>query len=467
MKFIYKFLSFLLIGFLILPACDKKLDLKPLQSIDSEAALNTSEDVITALVGAYSIFRGGVLLAVGGVLGTPGSLYGGDLLLAGDLLAGDGEIRWNGTFAQYRDILNKGMVAENPVALSNWAAAYHTINSINNVLAAVDKVVAAERNTVRGEALWMRGVLYFELVRFYAQPWDATGSNNGAGVPIVLNPTKSISAADFINRSTIAEVYARVIADLTEAKSLLPNNNGLRANTFTASAFLARVYLQQSNFAGALAEANLVIGSGKYSLNANVTTAFAEDNSPEGIFEIQQNAQNNAGQTNFGLATFYANLLGTGRGDIEILPGHTGLYGATDRRLTDLIYTGTGLRPGRLTSGKWTDPTKNIPIVRLAEMLLIRAECNSRLGSATGDTPLADVNRLRTRANLTSLLAVTLNDILAERRLELAFEGARIHDLKRLKQNVGARAFNDPKLVFPIPRRDIDINANLVQNPTY
>jgi hypothetical protein len=88
-------------------------------------------------------------------------------------------------------------------------------------------------------------------------------------------------------------------------------------------------------------------------------------------------------------------------------------------------------------------------------------------GTTVGASPLDDVNRIRNRAGLASLSAVTLNDILKERYLELAFEGHNMPEKKRMKQNIGSLAWNSPKLIFPIPQREIDVNKNLKQNEGY
>ena len=108
-------------------------------------------------------------------------------------------------------------------------------------------------------------------------------------------------------------------------------------------------------------------------------------------------------------------------------------------------------------------------ILRLAEMYLIRAESNFRLGTTTGDIPLKDINRIRARAGLSPLTTATLDlaAILKERKLELAFEGHLLHDIKRLQGNVGSLPWNSPKLVFPIPERETIANPNLVQNEGY
>jgi hypothetical protein len=104
-------------------------------------------------------------------------------------------------------------------------------------------------------------------------------------------------------------------------------------------------------------------------------------------------------------------------------------------------------------------------------LLLIRAEANLRLNSAIGDTPANDINKIRTRAGATAITTPTLKDVLIERKLELAFEGFWIHDVKRNKENVIGQSktylYNDPRLVFPIPLRELNTNKKITQNPGY
>jgi len=83
------------------------------------------------------------------------------------------------------------------------------------------------------------------------------------------------------------------------------------------------------------------------------------------------------------------------------------------------------------------------------------------LNTSVGDTPLNDYNMTHVRAGLPAAESVTLDDILLERRLELAHEGFKLHDVKRLKLNVGTLPYNDPKLVYPIPAREIAANPKL------
>lgn len=443
--------------------CNYKLDEPvPQQSFTVDIAFNTPEGAQNAIIGVYGIIAGS-------------TLYGESIQMASDLMGASDDFNWRGTFFAQRDLRNKNMVSDNGIATNTWITAYRAINASNSVLEKLDVITnPTDKNTARGELLFLRALCHFDLVRLYAQPWDAAGTNTGLGVPLML------VANNFnkVSRNSIAEVYAQVIQDLQNAESLLPATNNNRATSFAAKALLARVYLQQGNYTQALAKANDVISNGSYTLGSTVNAVFDGNNTPEAIFEIQQTSVNNAGQTNSGLATFYSNQNGIGRGDIEIRAEHLALYTMADARLTELFYVGTGNKPGEQACGKWKSPVKNYNIIRLAEMYLIRAEANFRNSTSTGATPLADINRIRNRAGLTNLATVTLNNILLERRVELCFEGHRLHDLKRLKQNIvilnGTTTvitttfpYNSPKAVLPIPLREINVNSNLVQNPGY
>jgi hypothetical protein len=91
------------------------------------------------------------------------------------------------------------------------------------------------------------------------------------------------------------------------------------------------------------------------------------------------------------------------------------------------------------------------------------------LGTTVGATPVDDYNQTHTRARRTAKKSVTLDDILLERRLELADEGFKLHDMKCLKLNVGPIPYNDPRLVYPIPAREIAANPTIAaeQNDGY
>jgi len=434
-----------------LAGCDNRLDVAPKNSIPAAGALNTSSDVEALLRGGYELLGNNYL-------------YGGAFQYYADFLGDDGEIQFGGTFAQPRQIINKSVLVTNSFVSLTWTNSYRTINVANTVLGALDRVTDANKNSVEGSAKFMRGALYFELARLYGKAWnDGTPANNPA-VPLVVtateadSPNESVATLSQAPRNSVAEVYAQAISDLLDAERLLPRSNGVYATTYTASALLARIYLQQGKYAEAAAEANKVIASGNFSLVSSITAEFESgSNTSESIFDVQITTQSGTNDLN----TFYSN---NSRGDVAVLDSHLALYEAGDERL-DLFYTGFG--PDAALTTKFDNVYGNIHVIRLAEMYLTRAEGNFRAGTAVGATPLSDINRVRARVGLPALTTLTLPAILQERRLELAFEGFLVHDLKRNALPVGNLPYNSPRLVFPIPQRERDLNANLEQNPGY
>lgn len=421
--------------------CDKYLDLKPSSSISDKVALSTDESVKLVLQGAYSQFA------------LPG-IYGGNVLRNAELLGGDNEIQWVGTYIDPRQIYNKTMIATNSEAEAHWVDSYEVINTVNNVLSSLSVVKDADRDNIEGQSLFLRGLMYFDLVRFFAEQYKFGTANTQMGVPLVLTPTGAISSANYVHRNTVDEVYAQVIADLTSAASKLPEDNDVYASSGAAKALLARVYLQKGEYDKARDNASAVIESGMYSILPSYASVFDNDNnSPEDIFATQITPQDR-----FSAMTEYFSVpeFGGRDGDIEILDGHLSLYSAGDKRLS-LFFIGNDAE----RTGKWNNQYGVINLIRLAEMYLIRSECNQRLGTAIGATPLADYNVIHTRAGLDPATSITLNDILYERRLELAFEGFKIHDMRRLHEDVGIHSYDDPKLIFPIPAREIQANPGL------
>lgn len=402
-----------------------------------------------------------------------GSLYGTNLLMLPDLLGGDGTLSWRGTFQSPRQVYNKTMTRDNADANLMWTDAYQVINIANITLSSLDIVKDADlRGQLNGEALFMRGIMHFELVRLFALPWGATADNSQLGVVIKTKPTLTEAEAfERIPRSTVKQVYDLVIADLIAAVALLPEENDKRVTKYTALAFLSRVYLQQGNYAGARDAADEVIESGYFKLNASVSAVFSNKNTAESIWEIEQNEQNNAGTANNGMATFFASLPGIGRADVRINPDFIDdSYSDDDLRKTEWYYIGTGARPGNTYTSKWKSFSQNLPIIRLAELYLTRAEANVVLGTTVGATPgedLAQVNN-SIRTNTTAPANPTLEEILFERFIELAYEGHRIHDLKRLRLPTDVYEWDANELVFPIPQREVDATQGIIiQNPGY
>jgi hypothetical protein len=210
-------------------------------------------------------------------------------------------------------------------------------------------------------------------------------------------------------------------------------------------------------------------------MNTTYDAVFnGETNGLEDIFMIQVTTQTgvNAMQTYYGISTQ------GGRGDIDVQQKHLDFYNPADVRGAYFFDDN-----GRTRTEKWQNQFANVITVRLAELYLIRAECNVRLSSSVGDTPSNDLQRSRDRAGLTTPIAApTLNDVLLERKLELAHEGQALHDFKRTQGLsytladfngvvgdglVDGFAYDANELVYPIPDREMNVNSNLIQNPGY
>lgn len=464
-------------------ACDKQLDITPRQAIETDKVFVNGANLEAALSGAYSEIKG----TFNGPQG--GEMYGGDFNLFSELLAADGNVAWAGSFGSYRQFSNKSIVTTNTPVANNWIRAYFAILNLNQVLAHLDVADDdAQRARVEGEALALRSMIYFELVRLWARPWGTGTEAADPGVPLVLsavNTTEDAEKLTLIGRSTVKAVYDQVISDLIKAKGLLEDEgaNGTKISTYAVSAILSRVYLQQGEYAKAAEEANRVIESGFYSLGPSPLRVFnTPSNSSEDVFAIQQSALSNAGTSNGGLATFYARLNGSGRGDMQVQEAFFDLFEPGDLRgqieddlpqtatianVNEMYYIGVGgQNAGFIQCAKYGNGNLNIQVIRLAEMYLTRAEGNFESGQNLGATPLADINRIRQRAGLAPILLVNRDEIRKERQRELAFEGFRLHDKKRWKENVGDLPYDSPKLVAPIPERELEV-YNIPQNPGY
>lgn len=452
-KLIYSL--FLYTGLFLVSSCASKLDVQPTQSIDENAALGTSKDVEVTLIGCYDGLQ-------------DVDVYGGAFQYTSELLANSDELTFGGTFQNILELYNKAITTSNATATETWTDSYVVINRCNNVLSALEIVDEDKRQRIEGEAKFIRGSLYFDLVKLYAKTWGDGDNASNPGVPIVLTPTRGISDADYIARNSVAEVYAQAIKDLTEAKALLPETNTIYATKYAAAAQLSRVYLMQSEFAAARDAASEVIESGEYSLNDTFESLFytfinnGGANPDEYIFSMIVTQQDGINDMNTFFGTTITTIPGTsGRGDIRVTAKHLSLYEAGDVRGSFFVNKNFNF------TQKHLDNYGNVLQFRLGEMYLTRAEANFRLGTSIGATALADINAIRTRAGLKAATTLTLESILKERHLELAFEGQYLHDLKRNKLSTGTLAYNSPKLILPIPQREIDVNPKLVQNEGY
>ena len=241
-------------------ACSDELELSDPDAIGDDISLATDENVKSVLLGGYNALSNG-------------DLFGGGAQRNSELLGASGEIKWSGTFTDPGDIFNKDMATTSSDASDFWIAAYNAINISNNVLSALDVVNDDDREQVEGEALFIRGLAYFELAKFFGKPYSDGATTTELAVPILL--VEDRNSIELFSRNTVEEVYQQVIDDLTAAESLLEEGpNPGQASSEAAAAILSRVYLQMEDYANARDAANRVINSGNHSLVADYDDVF-------------------------------------------------------------------------------------------------------------------------------------------------------------------------------------------------
>jgi hypothetical protein len=431
--------------------CDDNLDIKPEHAILADDAIKTPANIHKILVNAYGVARSS-------------SSYGGGIALASELLANDGDVYWNGTYVQPGEYDEKAVLTDNSFVANIWLNAYDISNQTNIVLDNLAVITdAADKDVTEGEAKFLRGLAYFDLARLFAKPYVSGSVNTQLGVPIVLKGVLNPSQIEFPKRNTLEEVYTQVIADLNDAYTLLPETNDIFATKYSAAALLARVYLQKGDYANAQVMADIVINDSGAALTATFAQAFNNlENSNEDLFAWQVTSQD--------VSSNYFNVFWAGEDfggrvgnpDVDIEPQHWDIYDDANDQRADFFY-----EADYWCTTKWQNQFANIPLLRLSEMYLIRAESNFRLGTAIGLSPLDDINLIRERSGATLFLTVDLATILMERKRELSFEGFALFDAKRLKQNIGSLPYDANNLILPIPRREMDVNPNLIQNDGY
>jgi starch-binding outer membrane protein, SusD/RagB family len=484
MKNIFKILFSALLA-LSLFSCEKFLDLKPVsngiavenQSSDS-VLYKSAGEAEAALAGVYADFRN--------------EYYELDYFVNGDAQSDDAYAGADNPANFQIDDYN--IDATNLNVTRDWAYLYSTIGKantvINNVNEVTDPDLTAERKMeIISEASFIRAFMYFQLVQLWGD------------VPLILTSVETfnldILPLLFPPRTPMAEVYTQIIADLNAA---LPHVSATAVNKSyvtkgAVNAMLAKVYATQDphDWDKVLQYCNDVIAGG-YSLLPEYDQLWdnEHENSIESIFEINYDGTSSSG--NWGASMF----IGMDWKKFNI-PSND-LVAAFDsendniRKASSITFLDV--------SGKWSDENwpqtdypfinkyrintspspQNYIFIRLADILLLKAEALNEKGDVTGAATL--VNQVRTRVSLPNTGASDQASmrlaIEKERRLELAFEGQRWYDLKRTGraievinnakgpdgQSLGYQ-LTPNKLIWPVPQSEMDKNSKLVQNPGY
>jgi starch-binding outer membrane protein, SusD/RagB family len=501
-------------------SCKDVVDLQPYASLSESSAFATASSIELSVMGMYNGAQRGYYPANGAQRGYP---FGAAFVEQGDC-RGEDAINLQAFFQFTYEGTYSTTTANNE---AYWSDTYRLINRCNMVIEGVNNAVAANiitaavGNQYLGEAYFMRAISHLELLFHFARPYKYTSDASHPGVPYRVKPYTTQAAIDegtTQGRNTVADCYAKIIADLDFAEANLPAKSIRpvgptrisRATKGAAIAYKTRVYQHMWNWTKVISEfAKLpTTGNDAYSLTATPDVPFTTQlSNTESIFSIENSATNNP-TTNGALPQMYN---GKGRGLVCISPiiWRNAFWLADDKR-RGATMTYTVAANGIIYSEKYKDYTNftdPAPVIRYAEVLLNVAEAYCRLATPAGApdaNALLNLNKVRDRSLATPATqsytaasfatnTLLLDAILAERRIEFCMEGRRWPDIHRLMLDIPAKlsnsnpaataytlgtpysgpygvaavAFTNYKFLWPIPQIEINVNPTLAaqQNP--
>jgi hypothetical protein len=445
---------------------DSFLDQKPYTSLPPADAVASERDLLVALTGTYQGLRNA-------------NNFGRNIPVIGDLAA-DNVFVSLANSGRYTTFNAYSFTLASSEYEGLWNSLYADILRANNIIDA-NLSGTANIDQYKGEAYALRALCYFELLKHFARPF--TDTPDGPGVPINLHYDITVKAP----RSTIAQVYTQIQTDLQAAYGLMTLYRGTGYfSKYSARAIAAKVALFKGDYANALTLAQDVITNGGFTIvpaadlvaywgnpTAQVSTKI------ETMFEVVSDAVNTLGTDE--LAYMYSQA---GYGDLLANPDLYNLYRTTDVRkslITIGVRPNGGENPAYIVTKfkSVANDRDDKKVIRISDVYLIAAES----AQATGNNTLAltYLNTLVARRDPTLIYASTgaalLEDILTERRKELAFEGDRLHTLNRLKRDItrstsypaAARSipYSNFRRVGPIPQTELLYNTAVTQNTGY
>lgn len=480
------------------PACNDFLsEVQPKDNLPITSVFQTAADLESALNGVYNILQ-------------HPAIAGLNLLFYGDLLSRNGTFTISG-FPEEFDIANQTLRSSNFRVEQTWTRTYEAINLINSILNALEKIQdtslnAGKGDRIRGECLFLRGVLHFELVKLYGIPYNIGPDQDG--VPLLTKAVLESGSLTFPSRASVTAIYSQIEEDLNAAKALLPMSQPKdRANPAAAVAYLARVAFQKEDYSSVIIHTQNLFDNYGLSLTETPSDFFTNEDNSELIWAISYTPSDpNTGIDGGKAAWFHEN-----QARVSISPAlktafnqiitneqkqalsDVGLQAMDLRTTADLANNFPLVSNDLNYTNKYEDTGGNsddTPMARLAEFYLMAAEAIARTEGITPQS-INLLNAIRLRALrgldasgseistpvLTEIIQYKVADFMGtngldnfietlaiERRVELCFEGNYLHDLVRLKKSVQDIPFSDCRLRLPIPQREIDVNTNLTQN---
>ncbi|KQC33373.1 hypothetical protein AAU57_08645 [Nonlabens sp. YIK11] len=457
---INSYICALLSAFLLTACSDDFIDKEPITQISTGNLYQTQEDAEAVLISCYDGLQ-------------PDSYYGFDMLVYGDVRS-DNCFAGGDNAANFQ-IDNFNVNPTNAIITRSFSQMYSAINRANTVLNRVEQMDEALFDTGRkegilGEALFLRGLHYFNLVRLFGD------------VPLVTTETTSLDPAQLnVSRTAQQEVYNQIITDLLEAQSLLPDVpvDPERAAKGAAEALLSKVYLTLEDYPNVDVWTEAVMRRG-YGLQTRFDNLFNQENkfNNEVIFAVRY-----LGDTEGNV--FPELVLPTPEASFDFIKFNTPtpnsinqFQGGDSRAASSFVQRNGESFLYKWRNGEAFQSADYTIVLRYADVLLMRAEALNQI-NRTGDA-IDLLNRVRLRAGLPNYGGqtdpVSVDDaIFQERRLEFMYEGHRWFDLKRKGFAAVTEALDESKdisisefeLLLPIPQTELDRNPNLTQNPGY
>jgi hypothetical protein len=319
-------------------------------------------------------------------------------------------------------------------------------------------------------------------------------------VPLVTSVVGPLDNEALFTRIPATQIYEQIVDDLQEAVNSLDNTHKSRASRAAAQGLLAKVYLTQANpdYAAAQQLCEAIINSMEFSLEDNFQDVFYSELNDEIIFAIQYEAGNSLESQHF--SSEFTSAFRQGRDDGQNIVNtnlfldfatyggnrtassitNLGFLGQDENEVIKFLPEGSDISTSPPTyGGSPRDAGNDYIVLRYADVLLMHVEAIIGSSSQTSDSnALSSFQQVRNRAGLTDLVSsITKDQLLLERRVELAFENQRWFDLLRFgvaETVLGAHAvemgyvFTGRALLLPIPAREINLSGGLLtQNPGY
>lgn len=474
-----KKLIYLTALFLGVVSCSDFLDIDDATKISNDKIFSTIEGAREAINGVYY------------QLGD-GDYYGKNLMIVPSIKGGDLKINditfENPMSYDYLPSYHFSHLREDDFTDNIYKSIYEIIYGVNNIINSVDGILDAsqeEKVQLIAEAKALRALAHFDLTRFFAQPYVFTPNGQHMGIPYLK---ANITYEDKVKRDLLYKNYEDIIADLTDAELNIGtaiNQEGAKSSRAYMSkvavqALLARVYLYKNDWDNAREYATKVIESGSASLLGNdqiVDSYNVNEPNDEDLFVVDKSGRSDGAP----LSSILGVRIERTSKYMLVSNDLLSLYDEDDVRL-QLFEEQLGIT----LSSKYKEFVGGhdhyIPVVRLAEMYLIRAEASLNLPVSDEVQARADLDIIRKRANPAAENVQLSGDVLREelfneRRRELAFEGHLFFDIARMGRDVRRVDCNaeinkdldypDYRYVLPIPDEAIEYNDKMIQNPNY